>query len=163
MGFLGLGNMGLPMALNLLKSGHRLVVFDPVTSAVEAAVEAGAERAGSPADVAGRVRTLVTMLPSGKSVLECYEDVFRCSLSPQIARLPFTPSHPRPLPLLLLPSTAPLPRAASSLTPAPWSRVWRCRSGLGPASSGSASSMRQCPGVNLTTTRGRGSEEMLEL
>lgn len=79
MGFLGLGNMGLPMALNLLKSGHRLVVFDPVSSAVEAAMKAGAERASSPADVSGRVQTLVTMLPTGKDVLECYEDVFRCS------------------------------------------------------------------------------------
>ena len=45
-GFIGLGNMGLPMARNLLAAGHRLRAFDLVASASDAAVAAGA-RAGA--------------------------------------------------------------------------------------------------------------------
>ncbi len=45
-GFLGLGNMGGPMARNLLKAGHSLTVFDPFPQAVAALVEAGASAAG---------------------------------------------------------------------------------------------------------------------
>jgi len=45
-GFLGLGNMGGPMARNLLKAGHSLTVFDPFPQAIAALVEAGAERRG---------------------------------------------------------------------------------------------------------------------
>ena len=41
-GFLGLGNMGGPMARNLLKAGHSLTVFDPFPQAVATLVEAGA-------------------------------------------------------------------------------------------------------------------------
>ena len=52
-GFIGLGNMGGPMANNLIQSGHRLVVFDLVESAMQDAVGAGAQRAGSPAEVRG--------------------------------------------------------------------------------------------------------------
>ena len=48
-----LGNMGGPMAHNLIQSGHRLVVFDLVDSAVQDTVGAGAQRAGSPAEVRG--------------------------------------------------------------------------------------------------------------
>jgi len=51
-GFLGLGNMGGPMARNLLKAGHRLTVFDPFAQAVAALVEAGPSAAHSPAGVA---------------------------------------------------------------------------------------------------------------
>ena len=50
-GFIGLGNMGAPMAQNLLKNGHRLVVYDLVSHAVETAVAAGAIKADSPQQV----------------------------------------------------------------------------------------------------------------
>src|SRR3546814_3562937 len=45
--FIGLGNMGGPMALNLLKAGHELVVFDLSASALKAAADAGATTARS--------------------------------------------------------------------------------------------------------------------
>ena len=44
-GFVGLGNMGAPMALNLLKAGHDLAVFDLSTQAVQQLVDAGAKKA----------------------------------------------------------------------------------------------------------------------
>lgn len=50
-GFIGLGNMGAPMASNLVKKGHQLVVFDVVQSAVQSAVAAGAIKADSPSQV----------------------------------------------------------------------------------------------------------------
>ncbi|MBN0217565.1 NAD(P)-binding domain-containing protein, partial [Pseudomonas aeruginosa] len=51
-GFIGLGNMGGPMALNLLKAGHALSVYDLSASAVAHATEAGDRALGSPADIA---------------------------------------------------------------------------------------------------------------
>lgn len=50
-GFIGLGNMGAPMANNLLQKGHKLVVYDIAESAVSQAVSAGATKASSPAEV----------------------------------------------------------------------------------------------------------------
>ena len=50
-GFIGLGNMGAPMANNLIAKGHKLVVFDVVQPAVDAAVAAGALKADSPSQV----------------------------------------------------------------------------------------------------------------
>ena len=52
LGFVGLGNMGLPMALNLIKAGHQLTVFDLSAGAVQRVVEAGAVAASSVAAVA---------------------------------------------------------------------------------------------------------------
>jgi 2-hydroxy-3-oxopropionate reductase len=46
-GFIGLGIMGRPMAKNLIKAGHTLVVFDIVTAAVDELTAAGAARAES--------------------------------------------------------------------------------------------------------------------
>lgn len=72
-GFLGLGNMGGPMARNLLKAGHSLTVFDPFPQAVAALVEAGASAADSPAAVAkARVEVIVTMLPTADHVKQVY-------------------------------------------------------------------------------------------
>ncbi|PSW15470.1 sulfolactaldehyde 3-reductase [Photobacterium rosenbergii] len=67
-GFIGLGQMGSPMALNLIKGGHSLRVFDINTSAVEALVEQGATAASSPADAALDAEFVVTMLPNGTLV-----------------------------------------------------------------------------------------------
>ena len=47
-GFIGLGNMGNPMALNVLKSGFALTVFDLNPKAMQNVVEAGAKGASSP-------------------------------------------------------------------------------------------------------------------
>ena len=72
-GFLGLGNMGGPMARNLLKAGHSVTVYDPSAPAVAALVEAGANAAVSPAAVAksgGEV--IVTMLPTAAHVKQVY-------------------------------------------------------------------------------------------
>ncbi|EJM88709.1 3-hydroxyisobutyrate dehydrogenase [Pseudomonas sp. GM74] len=72
-GFLGLGNMGGPMARNLLKAGHSLTVFDPFPQAVTALVEAGASAADSPAAVAkARVEVIITMLPTADHVKQVY-------------------------------------------------------------------------------------------
>ncbi|MDM8350220.1 3-hydroxyisobutyrate dehydrogenase [Pseudomonas sp. sp1636] len=72
-GFLGLGNMGGPMARNLLKAGHSVTVFDPSAQAVAALVEAGATSAASPAAVAqAPVAAIVSMLPAAAQVKQVY-------------------------------------------------------------------------------------------
>ncbi|PKR50687.1 3-hydroxyisobutyrate dehydrogenase [Thalassospira marina] len=72
-GFVGLGNMGGPMAANLVRAGHEVKVFDLSTEAVKAAVEIGATAAISLADVATSVDAVVTVLPAGKHVLGVYD------------------------------------------------------------------------------------------
>lgn len=72
-GFVGLGNMGGPMAANLVRAGHEVKVFDLSTEAVKAAVEIGATAATSLADVATSVDVVVTVLPAGKHVLGVYD------------------------------------------------------------------------------------------
>ena len=67
-GFIGLGIMGKPMSKNLLKAGHKLVVYDVVAAPVEEVVAAGAERGASAKDVASRADIIVTMLPDGPEV-----------------------------------------------------------------------------------------------
>lgn len=70
--FVGLGNMGGPMAANLLKAGHELTVFDLSSAAVEAAVKAGAKSAESLAAAVSGVECVITMLPAGKHVEAVY-------------------------------------------------------------------------------------------
>jgi len=67
-GFIGLGIMGKPMAKNLLKAGHTLVVFDVVEAPVKELVEAGATAGTSPRDVAARNDLIITMLPNSPHV-----------------------------------------------------------------------------------------------
>ncbi len=67
-GFIGLGIMGKPMAKNLIKAAHKLVVYDIVPAAVEDVVAAGAARGASSEDVASRTDVIVTMLPDGPEV-----------------------------------------------------------------------------------------------
>jgi 3-hydroxyisobutyrate dehydrogenase len=71
-GFIGLGNMGLPMMRNLLKSGHRVSGFDLVPAALEAAVAAGMRSARSAPEVAEGAELVITMLPEGRHVREVY-------------------------------------------------------------------------------------------
>lgn len=61
-GFIGLGQMGAPMAANVLKSGYSLVAFDIDPGKVEAAVAAGAQPGRSPAEVARRAGCVLTMV-----------------------------------------------------------------------------------------------------
>ena len=71
-GFVGLGNMGGPMARNLVKAGHRVKAFDLVPSLLERTVAAGAGATTSPADAAREVDAVVTMLPAGRHVRQVY-------------------------------------------------------------------------------------------
>ncbi|AJR01757.1 Oxidoreductase YihU [Enterobacteriaceae bacterium bta3-1] len=68
--FIGLGQMGLPMASNLLKQGHQLSVFDISTQAMAQLVGKGAQACHSPADAAQNVEFVITMLPNGDLVRE---------------------------------------------------------------------------------------------
>jgi 2-hydroxy-3-oxopropionate reductase len=67
-GFIGLGLMGRPMAKNLLKAGHPLVVHSRSEGPVAELVAAGAEGAASPADVARRAARIITMVPDSPDV-----------------------------------------------------------------------------------------------
>ncbi|MGH6720220.1 MAG: 3-hydroxyisobutyrate dehydrogenase [Alphaproteobacteria bacterium] len=72
-GFIGVGNMGGPMAANLVKAGHQVTVWDPAAGAREAALAAGsALGADVAATVSGR-DAVVTMLPSGAEVRAVYQ------------------------------------------------------------------------------------------
>ncbi|MCV7303211.1 NAD(P)-dependent oxidoreductase [Mycobacterium barrassiae] len=74
-GFIGLGNMGFPIACRLLAAGHRVVVFDTRSSVVDEAVRQGAEAATSAGDVADRVETVMASLPTPQVSLEVAEAV----------------------------------------------------------------------------------------
>lgn len=67
-GFVGVGVMGMPMALNLMAGGHRVRAFDIVPDALAAAGRHGAEVATSPGDAAAGADFVITMLPTGKHV-----------------------------------------------------------------------------------------------
>ncbi len=67
-GFIGLGIMGKPMAANLIRAGHELVVFDVMQANVDIAVKGGARAAASCKAVAEECDTIVTMLPNSPHV-----------------------------------------------------------------------------------------------
>jgi 3-hydroxyisobutyrate dehydrogenase-like beta-hydroxyacid dehydrogenase len=67
-GFIGLGNMGAPMAKRLIEAGHKLVVYDTRNDAVAPLVALGAQLALSPQDVADRVETVMASLPEPQVV-----------------------------------------------------------------------------------------------
>jgi 2-hydroxy-3-oxopropionate reductase len=69
-GFIGLGIMGKPMALNLIKAGRKLAVYDIRPEPVEELVKKGAERCLSPKHVAGISDLVITMLPDSPDVKE---------------------------------------------------------------------------------------------
>ncbi len=70
--FIGLGNMGGPMARNLVRAGHGVVGFDVVPAALQAAAGNGVEAAESAAAAAGRAPITITMLPAGAEVREVH-------------------------------------------------------------------------------------------
>jgi 3-hydroxyisobutyrate dehydrogenase len=73
--FLGLGNMGGPMAANLVSSGHTVRGFDPVAAAKVAAKENGASVFDSGAEAVDGADVVITMLPNGDLVKSCYAEV----------------------------------------------------------------------------------------
>jgi len=72
--FIGLGHMGAPMSANLVKAGVRVIGFDLVPAALDAARAAGAEIAATGAEAAAEADVVLTMLPSGRHVLSAYRD-----------------------------------------------------------------------------------------
>lgn len=69
-GFVGLGSMGSPMAVNLLRAGHELTVFNRTRSRAEELAGEGARVADSPADAARNAEALITMLADDHAVEE---------------------------------------------------------------------------------------------
>ena len=70
LGFIGLGIMGSCMAANLLESGYDLIVHNRTADKAQALLDAGAERAATPADLAPQVNMLFTMLAHPDAVAE---------------------------------------------------------------------------------------------
>jgi 3-hydroxyisobutyrate dehydrogenase-like beta-hydroxyacid dehydrogenase len=71
-GFIGLGNMGTPMALNVLNKGFALTVYDKRPEAMENVVKAGGKGASSVADVVGASEIVMTCLPGTPEVEDLY-------------------------------------------------------------------------------------------
>lgn len=104
-GFIGLGNMGNPMAANVMKGGFALSVFDLNARAMENLVAAGASAARSAAEVAASVEVLLTCLPGSPEVERLYlgpEGLIECAqrgsaLVDMSSVLPSTPRKLEPL------------------------------------------------------------------
>ena len=73
--FIGLGNMGGPMAANLVKAGHKVVAFDLVEASRSQAKSDGAAIADSSVSAVKGADVVVTMLPAGKHVISVWTDV----------------------------------------------------------------------------------------
>jgi 3-hydroxyisobutyrate dehydrogenase len=69
-GFIGVGNMGLPMARRLKDAGHDVRCFDTIAAALERAEQAGLRTRSSPAAAVDGADVVITMLPSGRHVLD---------------------------------------------------------------------------------------------
>ena len=74
-GFIGLGNMGVPMSGNLVKAGHEVSGFDLVAASIERAKARGVAAASSAMEVAAGADAVITMLPGGKEALAVYGGV----------------------------------------------------------------------------------------
>ncbi len=72
--FVGLGNMGGPMAANLARAGHDVTATDLSIGAIDRAVEAGCKRGDTVADAVGDAEIVVTMLPAGAHVRSVYTE-----------------------------------------------------------------------------------------
>ena len=73
-GFIGLGNMGLPMAANLLKAGIEIDAFDISKESLQAAKKLGMNVKESPNGVLENIDALITMLPSNDAVKDVFID-----------------------------------------------------------------------------------------
>jgi 3-hydroxyisobutyrate dehydrogenase len=74
-GFIGLGNMGGPMAANLVKAGHKVTGFDLVPASRGAAEAQGIGIAASAAEAAATADVVITMLPAGRHVLAVWSEL----------------------------------------------------------------------------------------
>lgn len=113
-GFIGLGHMGGPMALNLVKAGHKLKVFDLVPSAMKTLQDAGATPVNSAAEAVQDVDLVVSMLPASKHVEGLYLGengllnqiakgtlVLECStIAPESAKKVSAAAHDKGIPML---------------------------------------------------------------
>ncbi|MBB3962525.1 3-hydroxyisobutyrate dehydrogenase [Rhizobium metallidurans] len=73
--FIGLGNMGGPMAANLVKAGHAVAGFDLVPALLEAAEATGVKPASDISQAVSGAEVVVTMLPQGRHVLAAWTDI----------------------------------------------------------------------------------------
>ena len=73
--FIGLGNMGGPMAANLVKAGHEVLGVDLVPALREAAAKDGVAIFDNAAHAVARADVVVTMLPAGKAVLSVWSEI----------------------------------------------------------------------------------------
>ncbi len=73
--FVGLGNMGAPMAANLVKAGHRVIGYDATEAARQAAVTRGLTVAGTLAEALREAEAVVTMLPNGAIVRKVWAEI----------------------------------------------------------------------------------------
>ncbi|HUF45817.1 MAG TPA: 3-hydroxyisobutyrate dehydrogenase [Aestuariivirgaceae bacterium] len=71
-GFIGLGNMGGPMAANLVKAGHEVMGFDIVSANLDKLVAAGGKAASSLSEAVSGKEAVITMLPAGRHVSQVY-------------------------------------------------------------------------------------------
>ena len=92
-GFIGLGTMGRPMALNLIKHQHELTVFARRTVSLEPLVERGAVVADSPAGVAADCDAVFTMLTGTEDVESVVLGVLVRSLLIQVRLIPRVPAR----------------------------------------------------------------------
>jgi 3-hydroxyisobutyrate dehydrogenase len=73
--FIGLGNMGGPMAANLVKAGYKVAGFDLVQASLDQAKADGATIAGSAVAAVKEAEVVITMLPAGKHVVSVWSDI----------------------------------------------------------------------------------------
>ena len=74
-GFIGLGNMGAPMAANLVKAGHHISGFDVVPASREASARDGVQIVANARATVENADIVVTMLPAGEHVLSVWNDI----------------------------------------------------------------------------------------
>ncbi len=74
-GFIGLGNMGVPMAANLVKTGERVLGFDVVAAACQAAAQASVQIVADARSSVGDADVVITMLPGGEQAVSVWKDV----------------------------------------------------------------------------------------
>jgi 3-hydroxyisobutyrate dehydrogenase len=73
--FIGLGNMGGPMSVNLVKAGHRVQGYDLMPENLSIARDNGVHAAADAAEAVKGAEAVITMLPAGKHVLEVYREI----------------------------------------------------------------------------------------
>ena len=74
-GFIGLGNMGAPMAANLVKAGEHVLGFDVVAASREASARDGVQIVANARSAVDDAEVVVTMLPAGEHVLSVWNDI----------------------------------------------------------------------------------------